>query len=287
MRASVILAVAVMLAGPAAAPAAGQSWRTEAKARQYRGQEFLDVKITYAVGRFELRKGADHLLYRLDSRYDEDAFDLRSNYLESEGRGSLRIEIDDNDDIDLRDLKDYDYEAGNLTLDLTGAIPLALDLEMGAVEAQLDLGGLKLRRLSLQTGASDTRVSFSEPNREAAEFCTFKAGAASFRVDDLGNSGCRRMQVSGGIGRLTLDFSGDWDHDATGDINVGLGTVQIRVPAELGVRIEKSTFLMSFDAPGFEKQDGGVWLSRNWDTAEHHLTLSVSGVLGGVEVDRI
>jgi hypothetical protein len=287
MRSSVVVALAVALAATMAPQAAGQTWRTEAKARQRRGQEFLDVKVTYAVGRFELRRGPDRLLYRLDSRYDEEVFILHSNYLESESRGDLRVEIDDLGEVDFGDLKDYDYEGGNLTLDLSGAIPLALDLQMGAVEAELDLGGLRLQRISLQTGASDTRVSFSEPNREAAEFCTFKAGAAALRVEGLGNSGCRRMSVSGGVGTLVLDFSGEWDYDATGDINVGLGTVEISVPAELGVRIEKSTFLMSFDAPGFVKQDGGVWLSRNWDTAENRLTLSVSGVLGGVEIDRI
>jgi hypothetical protein len=289
MRSSIGLTAlaTVVLVGTLAAPASGQSWRTEAKARQRRGQEFLEVKVEYAVGRFELKRGSDRVLYRLDSKYDEDAFRLRSNYLESDGRGSLRIEIEGHDDIDLKDLKDYDYEAGNLSLDLTGATPLSLDLEMGAVEADLDLGGLRLQRLSLQTGASDTRVRFSDQNREVAEFCTFKAGAAAFEVEDLGNSGCRRLQVSGGVGKLTLDFSGAWGYDATGDVNVGLGTVEISVPAELGVRIEKSTFLMSFDAPGFVKQDGGVWLSRNWDTAEHHLTLSLSGVLGGIKIARL
>ena len=183
MRASAALALAVALTATIASPAAGQTWRTEAKARQHRGQEFLDVKVTYAVGKFELRRGPDRLLYRLDSRYDEEVFVLRSNYIESESRGDLRVEIDDVDDVDFRDLKDYDYDAGNLTIDLSGAIPLALDLEMGAVDAELDLGGLMLQRLSLQTGASDTRVSFSEPNRETADFCTFKAGAASFRVE--------------------------------------------------------------------------------------------------------
>ncbi len=287
MRSSVAVALALALTAGTAPQAAGQTWRTEAKARQRRGQEHLDVKVTYAVGKFSLRRGPDRLLYRLDSRYDEDVFVLHSNYLESESRGSLRVEIDDLGDVDIKELKNYDYEGGNLSLDLSGAVPIALDLEMGAVEADLDLGGLRLRRISLQTGASDTHVSFSEPNREAAEFCTFKAGAASFRVEELGNSGCRRMSVSGGVGTLILDFSGDWGYDATGDINVGLGTVEIRVPAELGVRIEKSTFLMSFDAPGFVREDGGVWLSRNWDTAASHLTLSVSGVLGGVRIERI
>jgi hypothetical protein len=160
-------------------------------------------------------------------------------------------------------------------------------MKFGAAEAQLDLGGLRLQNLLLETGASDTHITFSEPNREVAEDCTFKAGAAALEVEELGNSGCENITVSGGVGKLALDFSGKWKNDARANINVGLGSIEISVPAELGVRIDKSTFLMSFKAPGFEKQHGGVWLSRNWDTAEHRLTITVSGAFGGVSVARL
>jgi hypothetical protein len=286
-RLAVPVILLLVLGFGAAAPAEAQSWKTVAKSRQRRGQDFLDVKINYAVGRFELKRGSDRLLYRLDSKYDEEAFKLTSSYLESKGRGSLRIDIEGHEEVDLKDLKDYDFEAGNLSVDLTGATPVVLAMKFGAAEARLDLGGLRLQNLVLETGASDTHIWFSETNRETAEHCSFKAGAAQFRVDNLGNSRCERITVSGGVGTLSLDFSGDWDHDATGDINVGLGTIEIAVPSELGVRVERSTFLMSFDAPGFEKHDGGVWLSQNWDTAKNHLTLSISGALGGIKIARL
>ncbi len=284
MRSSGLLALALLLA--VSAPASGQSWKTIAKARQHQGQDALDVRIKYAVGRFDLRMGPDALLYRLDSRYDEHAFNLRTNYLESDRRGTLRIELEGHDRIELRDFKDYDVEAGSLRVELSNRTPLDLRLEMGAVEARMDLGGLRLQEMSLETGASDTQIQFSQPNLIEAGHCTFKAGAASLKVEKLGNSNCRNLSVSGGVGSLTLDFSGDWEHDATGDIKVGLGSIEIRVPAELGVRIDRSTFLMSFDAPDLVKQDGGVWLSRNWETAKRRLTLSVSGAVGGITVAR-
>lgn len=286
MRARAAIALAALLALAGAAPAAGQSWRTVAVARQSRGQESLDISVKYAVGRFELKRGADELLYRLDSKYDEETFRLRSNYMESDGRGRLRVDLDGGRDIEVKNIKDYDVEAGSLGLAISGAIPVALDIELGAAEADLDLGGLKLQRIRLETGASKTRVRFSEPSSEAVELCSFKAGAASFRIEELGNSGCRKISFSGGVGAMALDFFGEWSHDADGDIEVGLGTLEIRVPAELGVRIERSTFLMSFDAPGFVKRNG-AWLSQNWDTAAHHLTLRISGALGTIRVARL
>lgn len=284
MRSSALLALTALLA--VAAPASAQSWKTIVKARQHQGQDALDVRIKYAVGRFELGRGRDGLLYRLDSRFDENAFNLRSNYLESAKRGSLSIELEGHDRIGRRDFRDYDLEAGSLRVDLSNRTPLNLRLEMGAVEARLDLGGLRVQEMSLETGASDTQIQFSQPNLIEAGHCTFKAGAASLKVEKLGNSNCRRLSVSGGVGALTLDFSGDWKHDTTGEINVGLGSIEIHVPAELGVRIDRRTFLMAFDAPDLVKQDGGEWLSRNWETAKRRLTLSVSGALGGVKVAR-
>ena len=202
------------------------------------------------------------------------------------GRGSLRSEIEGLDDeFDFED--DYDYRGGSLSVELPSNTPMAVSVKLGAAEAKMDLGGLRLERLIYETGASDTHIRFSEPNPGVAEYCSFKVAAASFRVDDLGNSGCERITLSGGVGELELDFSGEWSHDATADINVGLGGIEIRVPDELGVRIEKSTFLMSFDAPGFEETEGGVWISSNWEEARHHLTITISGALGGITVARL
>jgi hypothetical protein len=276
----------VLLLVVTALPASGQSWRTLAKARQLRGQDRLEVNIEYAVGELEVSKGPSALLYRFESKYDEDIFELQSNYLESEGRGILRIDIAGENDIDIKRMRDYDDEAGNLELALSPMIPVELNVKMGAAKARLDLGGVRLSGLTLQTGASDTEVRFSRANPEVAESCIFKAGAASVKIRQLGNSNCRRISVSGGVGAIDLDFSGDWTDDASADINVGLGGIELRVPAELGVRIEKNTFLMTFEAPGFEKQAGGVYLSRNWDTADRKLTINISGALGRISVAR-
>lgn len=285
-RAAGTLLPSVLLLAVTALPAAGQSWRTMAKARQLRGQDFLEVNIEYAVGKLEVGKGPSGLLYRFESKYDEEIFQLQSNYLESEGRGTLRIDIAGENDINIKRMRDYDEEAGDLKLGLSPTIPVALHVDMGAAEARLDLGGLRLRDLTLQTGASDTEIRFSQANLEVAESCIFKAGAASVEIHQLGNSNCRSISVSGGVGAIDLDFSGDWQNDAAADINVGLGGIELRIPAELGVRIEKKTFLMAFEAPGFEKQNDGVYLSENWETAERKVTINISGALGGISVAR-
>lgn len=287
MRFKVIVTLSLLLAGGGVEALTAQTWRNDGVTRRRQREESLDVKIEYAVGRFKLVPiSGGELLYRLNTRYDEEAFDLYSSYRERDNRGRLRIDLEGRGDFELNSLKDYDVEAGSLELHLTDGVPISLAMELGAVEAELELGGLRLTKVDVQIGASDTRIRFSEPNREVAERCSFKVGAAAFEIESLGNSGCRALEFAGGVGAMTLDFSGRWNYDATGEIKVGLGTVEIRIPAEIGVRLERETFLVSLEAPGFTKGDD-VWVSRNWAEASHRLELNLSGALGTIRVVRI
>lgn len=67
------------------------------------------------------------------------------------------------------------------TVGLTGAVPLDLKVDAGASKAVLDLGGLRLRHLELQTGASETRVLL--PRAAGATTVTAQAGAASLTME--------------------------------------------------------------------------------------------------------
>ncbi len=284
LSSTLLLAVLLLGGGGLGAPAAAQSWRNEGVKRQRSSEESLDIKVKYHVGRFELNRLSGDVLYSIQSRYDEEAFDLYSTYRAVDGRGRLRIGLEGRD-VEIKSFRDYNIEAGKLELGVSDATPLSISLELGAVEAVMDLGGLRLRSLQVKAGASDVRIRFSERNPEAADSCIFKAGAASLHIESLGNSGCRYIEFQGGVGTITLDFSGGWDYDAKGDIKVGLGTIVIRVPEELGVRIERNTFLMSFEAPGFWKGDG-VWVSKNWSEASNRLELNLSGALGSIRIAR-
>jgi hypothetical protein len=69
---------------------------------------------------------------------------------------------------------------------LSRGVPMNLDMEFGAVRADLDLGGMLLKRLDLSTGASESQVEISEPNGMRMTSAGFKVGAADFRVGSWG-----------------------------------------------------------------------------------------------------
>lgn len=265
-----VLALALTPVGTVA-----QDWRDITVFRQRADETRLDVKVRYGAGELLIRAGEPGELYRLNMRYDSDVFDPVTHY----ERGSLEVGIEGQG----KGIRLRNTEAGELRLQLSPDIPLELDLDFGAVEADLDLGGLQVASLDVETGASDTEVRFGEPNRTACDRLKIAMGAAALAVRGLGNAGCSSMKIEGGVGDLTLDFDGVWSGDIDADITIALGSVTLLIPEDIGVRVDKDAFLTDFDRTGFYKRDDSYY-SDSWETADRRLTVRMEGAFGSVAV---
>jgi hypothetical protein len=266
-------------------PARAQTWRTITSARQLHGESELAVQIEYGAGLFRIRPGAGGELYRLEMRYDEERFTPLRDYERATGRLRLGLQGRDGMRVGLGDRRRGE-QPPYLNLELSPDIPLALDLQLGAVESDVELGGLALRSVSYRTGASATRVRFSRPNPVDCSELVLEAGAAELEAFRLANANCARVRIGGGVGRLALDFTGEWRRSMEADVDVGLGSLELRLPQDVGVEVHLSRFLASFDASGFEKR-GNVYYSANHRTARRHLTLRVNAAFGGIEVSWV
>jgi hypothetical protein len=272
---------AVLLAAAVGAPAASaQTLRTLSSARQLHGESGLTVRVKYAAGRFRLGPAATGDLYRMRLRYDEDKFTPVRQYDPASGVLQLGLEGRSHN-VNLGDR--HRGEVPSLDVALTTEVPLALDIELGAAEANVELGGLALRRVSYHTGASKSTVRFSSPNPLACDALTFEVGAAEFTATELGNANCREMRFDGGVGAVSLDFTGSWRTSVEARVHVAMGSVKLYLPRDVGVRISLDRFLASFDHYGFTKR-GDRYYSDNYSSAPYHLDLDVEAVFGGVEV---
>ncbi len=268
------LAVAALVAGPVALQ--GQSWRNVTMSRQAAGDEALDVHVTYGAGRFTVRPTDDGLLYRMQLRYDEELFEPRADY----ERGTLRLGIDNLG----RSVKlGRSRSGGELDLLLGTGIPMDLEMKFGAVRADLDLGGLDLTALNLSTGASEATVDISRLNRVHMGTAHFEVGAADFTARHLGNLNADRIVMDAGVGEVTLWFNGDWQQDARVSLDMGLGSLELRFPEGLGVRLQKDSFLTSLDSQGLVKR-GDYYYSLDWETAERKVTIDLDAAFGSVRV---
>lgn len=263
-----------------AAPATAQSWRTVNSARQVWDQEPVDVRIQYGAGELRVRPAESPLLYQMEMRYDEENYSpvteydterriLRLGVRGKEGRRGLRLR-----------------EGSHATIALTRSVPIDLDLDFGAGEAEIDLGGVALRNLEVSTGASETHVRFGAPNPIRAGHVSIEAGAAELEVIGLGNARAEQFSFEGGVGSTLLDFSGEWDRSAAASVQMGIGSVTLRLPRGLGVRINKDSFLTSFDSQGLVKR-GNSYYSTDWESARHQLTIDINAAFGSIEVEWI
>ncbi len=271
-----------MLTIPALAVA--QSWRTATTSRLPRGEHQLRVEVAFAAGTFRLHPGEADRLYHAAVRYDEEHFASTTTYDAEHGR--LVIEVKPAGG--LNDL-DLDHDAPQfLEVALTPAVPLALKLGFGAAEAEIELGGLSLRRAEVETGASKSTVAFSQPNRTVCERLEVAVGAAELSMAGLGNARCEHIEVAAGAGSVTLDFGGSWKPGfaTRAQATMGFGALTLRLPEGLGVEINLKRLFASFQPEGFVKR-GSRYLSANYDDASSKLVLEIEAVIGDINVEWV
>jgi hypothetical protein len=243
------LALAVGLSGfPGASIVQAQDWQTLTTRRQVSGERDLEVNVEFAAGRLRIEPATAGELYHATFRYDSSNFEPVAKY----DAGVLRLGLEGG-----RKSRRNIREGSQLTLGLGADLPLDLNIAFGAVEAELELGGLRIRNAEIATGASDTKLNFSRPNRQELDRLEMKAGAASCHASGLGNANARRITFEGGVGDIVLEFGGEWQGDTRVEISMGVGSLTLRLPRDLGVRVERETFLVAFDPQGLVKRGSG------------------------------
>ena len=281
MRAEAGTLLGCLAAGAlAATPLAAQSWRSLDVARQLSDTAATAVQVVYGTGMFGLRGSSNPLLYHMRLRYDASKTQPRHSF--DPATRKLQVGVEKSD---VRFTGRKDDESGQLQLELSRVAPLDLSLDLGAVEADLDLTGLKLSRLHIESGASDGKLRFDSLNPTPMSVLQVSLGAASFRGERLANANARDIRVDAGVGNVELDLGGQWTQDIDLHVEVTLGFLTIHVPSDVGVRVALEKTLASFDHEGLVQQDG-AWVSTNWESAPHKLRISAETMFGKLTIDK-
>jgi hypothetical protein len=263
-----------------AASASAQTLRPFSTYRQLHGETRLDATLEYAAGVLRLAPGRSTELYRMDASYDAQRFVPVSDYDAGEGAVALGVRSDGEGGLRVvsgRQLR----QAANVSL--SPRVDLTLGVTLGATDADLELGGLRVADWSLRAGASQAVVRFSQPNGVRCRRGAVTAGAAELTVLGLGNSRCDRIDVEGGMGKVVLDFGGAWTSSSAVGVKMAVGELTLRLPRRVGIRLTLDKFLASFDAAGLVARDGG-YESAGYADAERRLDIAVTTAVGGVRI---
>jgi hypothetical protein len=277
-RATAVLVSALALSSSAHA----QTWRTIDATRQLHDTNAISAHIDYAAGRLDLKAATGATLYHSNLRYDADHTEPVAHF-DSAGRiVSLGVH--------LRSMRltnvDEQHDAGAMHAELSGRVPLDLSLELGAVEADLQLGSLRLTDLTIRGGAADVTARFDQPNREQLRTMTLQVGAAHLKMFDVANSGVSRIVAEVGAGALTIDLGGTLSRDVDITATLAMGGLELKVSEDDGVFVDERSFIGGFEKEGFSKRGDG-WYSSNYDSAVRHVRIHLHAFLGGLSLSRV
>jgi len=251
-----------------------------------------ELKVTIEGGLADISVSRGNASTILDAeRATEESGSGRGDidYSTRDGIGYVSVDLNpDGERKEKRKHKSWNLESTSWNLRYTDAIPISFDIELGLGEGDIDMSGLHVKDFDLSTGASSVRLAFNEPNRSRIDNMTIEAGLSKFRAMGLGNANFRRLHFEGGVGRYSLDFSGALESEADVDAEVGLGTLTITIPSNIGARIiyDKS-WICEFDIdPDFVRQSDTEYQTDNYRSARGKLNLRVEAGFGSVRIRR-
>lgn len=246
------------------------------------GAERLDISIDFAAGELWIDPGNIEEAAVFDITYDAKIVDYDVDYAVRRGVGELIAESERLEEGDI------DTEENEWRVLLSDRYPMILDLEIGACDAEIELGGLRLEEVNLQFGATSAEIAFSERNPIRMEELRFEAGASSVTGTDLGNANFRLCRFEGGVGSFDLDFRGRYEGESEIRVDVGLGSADIILPEDVPCRIEGADagLMSSVDVHGgdLDKISKDVWESPDYDSASTRIVLVLDVGLGSVDI---
>ena len=171
---------------------------------------------------------------------------------------------------------------------LTDAVPISFDISLGLGKGMFDLTGLRVKDLKISAGASSVWLAFGSPNKTVIEDLTLESGLCKFSAEGLCNANFNHMKFEGGVGSYLLDFGGKLNKEVDVDIEVGLGSLTVRIPESVGARIiyEKSWIAHIDLDPDFSELQQNNYFSSNYRSAAGKMNIKIEAGLGRVKIQR-
>lgn len=237
------------------------------------------VEVMFGAGELEIEAGSSDALFSGDFRYNVSQWEPKIEYED----GVLTIRQGETDG-------NWGVPTGTThnewELEFTPQVPLAMDINMGAGKGELDLTGLQLEKLQVNSGTGDFDMRFDEANKAVLETFTLKSGASRVEVSGIGNASPRRMSVQGGVGEITLNFTGEWADSAEIDITAGVGSITLCLPDNVGIKVEVEG-LSDINATGFHLRDDRYYVNNAFGETEIELHINITAGVSNINLREV
>lgn len=240
----------------------------------------LKAVVNLGLGNLKVADSEENVLFDLDIEFNGKSDKPEVEFTREGNSAKLRV--------DLEGRKGSGWWGQDNRIDLLLSPGAGLDARLvtGVGENIIDLSELRVENLEIVNGVGSTEIYKDKSNDVACGSLEVTNGIGHLEMTGLGNYAFDEFTFSGGIGDSTLDFSGEWKSTGDIEIKVGLGSLRVILPDELGVRIRSSkSFLSNIEMPDFD-QIGNEYLSRNIEEAEQEITIRLNTGIGEVRFIR-
>jgi len=245
------------------------------------GCKAFDVQIDFSAGVIEIMPADISDLLKLDVYYTPrsvrysvektERADRCDVFLASERRGSWSDEDSDNE----------------WTLQLSRKYPMALEIEIGACEARMDLGGIPLSELVMDIGAADLELDFTKPNPVVMKELSVDCGASSMEIKGLAYANAKMMSFEIGAGSCEVDLRGEIKGEVEIEVSVGVGSMDIILPQGVAVMVDgDDDWLSSLDFSGLDLEETrrGTWETDGFAKAANRVIINADVAMGSISI---
>jgi hypothetical protein len=214
--------------------------------------DVVQAEIKMGNGKLQIDGGAATLM-DAEFTYNVEDWQPDVSYTVGSNQGRLVVEqpsVENKFPFDLDDVR-YEWD-----LRFADNMPLQLIITMGAGEGDLELDTLLLHSLDFAGGAGRVEI-------------------------DLSDSTVQDLAVKMGAGNVALDLSGRWQQDLNAEIQGGIGSTSLRLPSDVGVRVEAHKGLGKINAAGFNKNDD-IYTNQAYGQSEVTLDIKIQGGIGSL-----
>lgn len=223
------------------------------------GIETVTTDLSISVGQLVVTGGADQLMEG-EFTYQRADWKPEIDFQQSGTTGRLTIQQPNLGE-------NLNISFGNNTSNqwlvrLNDQVLQELNCKIGAGETELDLRGLSLNSVHIDAGVGQHEVNLTD--------CSVP-----------------ELVINAGIGEISVDLTGRWKNNLKGEINGGIGTLNLILPGDVGVRLDVQGGLGAVDVPTDFRREGQTYTSAHYDEEAYHLNLDVKAGMGSIEVKVI
>jgi hypothetical protein len=103
---------------------------------------------------------------------------------------------------------------------------------------------------------------------------------------DLDSLTLTRLDLEMGAGSTTIDLTGAYDRDLVASIQGGVGEATVRLPSEVGVRVEAQGGLGQINAEGLQRE-GEAYVNDAYGDSEVTLDVDIQGGVGQINLEVV